>query len=446
MKKIFTLSAALLLCLSACSNDTSSKTESTTESIPETSAVETTETETVLETTQAATISSTSIPKSEKLNLGKTDEWSFNSRSKFIYFTDYGRYYPIEKGGRNSANYVLCLDRGSDQPRIVTDTEDYNSYYCDGNDIYIYKIDFLNNTSGIYKLENDSLSVIKEVSNNDGNSNNDNRIFLVYFTENYIYYFQSNKKLSVVYRMDYDGNNTEHIADIKNDVRDFAVYDDKIWYDYNTDQGLAYYDLTTGETGDFDKGQIGIINNGYMYYTYYKEEGKLLRFNLSSYEYEVVCEAKDNHSVFSFDFYGDNILYSSGDSLYRLSDNENTPIFSTKDFFDNEGYYIDAIQCQDDRIFLEISCGAFYQCIMEVDIDGNIIKVIHEDLLEHDAVKVLSEFLEIPGLTYKVLYDREYNGAPSYEIEAYYDTDRRVLKGKYIVQKLSQNVIILEEY
>ena len=81
----------------------------------------------------------------------------------------------------------------------------------------------------------------------------------------------------------------------------------------------------------------------------------------------------------SFDFYEKYILYSSGDFLYKYSDNENTPIFSVQDYFEDESYRIREIQCQDNRIFIKIGSGAFYQCIMEIDIDGNVIELIHED-------------------------------------------------------------------
>jgi len=131
------------------------------------------------------------------------------------------------------------------------------------------------------------------------------------------------------------------------------------------------------KTVNFDKGKIWIINNGYMYYTYYEESGKLLRFNLSNYEYEEVCRT-DKDNLYAFDFYDDYILYSSGNSLYRLSDNENTLIFSTNDY--SEKYdRMDGIQCQDNCIFIKMGSGAFCQCIMEIDIDGNVIELIHED-------------------------------------------------------------------
>ena len=382
MKKIFTLFMPLLiLIMTSCSFDESSKLHSE-ESVQETLAAGTGEeidgTEAILETVLPTTTPFKTISKAEKINLGEIDEWSFNSCSKFIYFTDFGRYYPIEIGGRQSANYVLCLDTGDGALKILTETEDYISYYCDENNIYIYKTDWLNYNTGVYKLGNDILTEVKVISKvNEGN-----KMYPVYFTNNYIYYCLKNKNNSSICRMDYEGNNAEKIVDFgntKNDLDSLAVYDNKIWYDFSTGQGLAYYDLITGETESFDKGKIGIINNGYMYYTHYEESGKLLRFNLSSYEYEIVCETEDNKHLFAFDFHKDYILYSSGSCLYKMNDNENTLIFSAENYFENEGYEIRDIQCQDNHIYILIGSGAFYQCIMEIDIDGNIVEVIHED-------------------------------------------------------------------
>ncbi len=95
---------------------------------------------------------------------------------------------------------------------------------------------------------------------------------------------------------------------------------------------------------------------------------------MSDYEYEIVCETDNNQSLLAYNFYGDYILYTSGNSLYRLSDNENASVYSVQ-----EGYEIGGIQCQDNQIFINIGSGAFCQCIMEIDIDGNIIELIHED-------------------------------------------------------------------
>ncbi len=58
---------------------------------------------------------------------------------------------------------------------------------------------------------------------------------------------------------------------------------------------------------------------------------------------------------------------------------KNTPIFSIQDYFEDESYRIREIQCQDNRIFIKIGSVAFCQCIIEIDIDGNVIDLIHED-------------------------------------------------------------------
>lgn len=180
----------------------------------------------------------------------------------------------------------------------------------------------------------------------------------------------------------------ENVVFLSDDIYDFVLYDNKIWYEY-IDRGTENYthifvafDLATGETTKFDNGGIGLINNGYMYYI--EDSNKLLRFNLSNYECEVVCESNGDSDIKldieAFNFYESYILYSSDGSIYKLSDNENTLIFSAQNFFDTDySYRIANIQCQDNRIFIKIASGAFYQCIMEIDIDGNVIEVIHED-------------------------------------------------------------------
>ncbi len=392
MKKIFTLFLVIIISIiPACSFDEPSKQEVLTERVSETSVVETiertAETEDEFETTQAATMPRTSVQKIKKLDLGEIDEWSFNSRSKFIYFTDYGRYYPVETSGlsdedfenvcndlaRHSAIYDLCIDNGSEKT-ILDDTGNCVPYYCDGSSIYIYKYDDYDNhkNDGIYKLYKEDLIKLIDYPDNG-------YISAVCFTEDHIYYsifiFAENKW--AVYRTDYNGNNVEHIFDNPTEIWDMTVYNEKIWFECSFDvyqRGLACFDMKTSAISKLKDHHIGYINNDYMYYSQRKA---LYRINLSDFKYEKIVET-DNHLI-SFDFYKDYILYSSGNSLYKMNDNENTLIFSTEKSFENEDYQIREIQCQDNRIFLKIGSGAFYQCIMEIDIDGNVIEVIHED-------------------------------------------------------------------
>lgn len=401
MKKFFilcivALTAVMCGCNSGESSSQTSTTENVTESIPETTeqtvpaTEEITETQAESETVPRETTPPvTAMPMAEKLNLGEVYEWGMNSSTNFIYFTDYGRYYEVEIGGRQSANYVLCLDRGYDEPEILTATEDCSVICREGNSLYLSKYFWGDKENELFRLENNEMTLIEK----EDLPFSDRK----YFTDEYIYYCERNEKNTTVYRMDNDGNNTEEVvslSDGEDNIGSAVIYDNKVWYEYGRWQGIAYYDLITGETNSFDKGEIGIINNGYMYYTYSKDWGKLFRFNLSTYEYEVVCDSKtfpdfdssEKLYIHAVNFYDDYILYgfnAEGNGyhsyIYRMNENENTMIFSTKDFFNDEGYYILGIQCEGDRIFISIGSGAFYQCFIEIDIDGNVIEVIHED-------------------------------------------------------------------
>lgn len=157
-----------------------------------------------------------------------------------------------------------------------------------------------------------------------------------------------------------------------------VVYNKKIWFERSFDMyqihELAYFDIKTANSRELKENHLGYINNNYMYYS----EGKsLYRVNLYDFECESIINI--GNYLMSFDFYEKYILYSSGDFLYKYSDNENTPIFSVQDYFEDESYRIREIRCQDNRIFIKIGSGAFCQCIMEIDIDGNVIELIHED-------------------------------------------------------------------
>lgn len=374
MKKIVLI---FILCMStmySCSPHGSSNRENTTQTNTELSSQNIETTEKVIEiqtTSETVQPETTQLNKAENLNLGEVYEYILknNFNTKFIFFTNYGRYYYVEIGGRDSANFVLCLDRGSGDPQILTETEDSSVIYSDENALYLLKFIRENNTYVRCKLEDDNLTAIDEYPFE----------YEKYFANEYFYYPERNNDIVTVYRMDQDKNNTEKVIDLPEDVDNYTIYDNKIWYDYSRAEGFSYYDLITGETVDFNKGKVGIINNGYMYYTYHAESSGLMRFDLSSGEYEVVFETEKNQNLFAFNFYKDSILYCSGDSVYRYNDNEQKQIFSAEDHFNSEGYYMGGIQCEDDRIYIEICSGAFYHCIMEIDIDGNIIEVIHED-------------------------------------------------------------------
>lgn len=314
-----------------------------------------------------------------KLELTSIDEWSSYNQNKIIYFTNDGCFYQTEIGGRDSANYILTFNNKIDNSKIPLEkTEDFSPYYFDGSTFYGYK-----RSMGLcsYEYSIDSLKSINHKLDIIDSS-------ICYFTPDYIFFFKKDDNTSGIYKMDYNGKNLENVIDLDSnyDVYDFAVYDDRIFCQYinrtydkaskNFSYNFSVYDLQAEQRTELSNGGIGLINNEYMYYVDTENDYKLMRFSLLNYNCEQVCECKMRH----FDFFNDYILYSYGDSLYRMNETENAIIFSAGDYF-NTGYIyeISSIQCQNNRIFINISSGPFFNCIMEIDIDGNVIEVIHED-------------------------------------------------------------------
>lgn len=222
--------------ISACSFNDLSESEIINNNFPETSVSEITEK--VTETTQTATTSIIPISKVEKLNLGKIDKYSselFSYKNKFIYSTIHGKYYPVEIGRRNSANYVLCLDRGNGNTEVLTETEDSTVMYSDEKSLYLSKYIWKDNKSVLYKLENDSITAIDEYPFECGKYN----------IGNYIYYSSRINDIIAIYRMDQSKSNSEAVIDLPENVEKYIIYDNKIWYDYKQGQDLSYYDLLT---------------------------------------------------------------------------------------------------------------------------------------------------------------------------------------------------------
>lgn len=342
MNKHFNIFIALLsiLILFSCSKNETLHEPNEIQVFSETSDV----TETKILTTTLITVSSeiTTETIPQVLDLSKYENMNYENNynyRNFIYFTDYGRYYHVEIGGRDSANYVLCFESIDGSTEILTETEDSVVEYSDNNSLYLRK----------YK---------------DHNYNQQEKYKLV------------GNKLIPIENYPFDNIKDFVSLNLPDNIGNYWVYDDKIFYDYNDADGISYYDLKTGEIQNFDTGKVGIISNGYIYYRCFN---KFFRFDLSTFEYELMCEFEDTLDVAIYDAYEESILYSTEYLLYTFNNNEHNLIFSTLDFFGNEGYKIGGIQCQDNRIFLEIYSGAFYQCIMEIDIDGNVIEIIHED-------------------------------------------------------------------
>lgn len=322
------------------------------------------------------------VPKAVDLNLTEEEEWSFNNRSKFIYFTEDGCYYPVEIGGRQSANYVLCFEDLNGNQTIFEETEDSAWHYFDENVVYMFKHDWRKDWDkyGYYKLENGELKLLKEETNGRN---------ACYFMEDYIYYKLETEDSISICRMDYNMENSETVIEFDSNeyyLYGFLICDDKIWYSYCDDGNKkdcpchhAWYNMNTGETKELKSElKLGRINNGYMYYICGVKNDTLNRFNMKTGKVERILDDLEWLYNSMYDFYEDYILYTCDDKLYKYDGKESEVICTPDDVHPDESFWLGGVQCQNGRIFIEIGSGAFYEEIVEIDIEGNVLNIIPE--------------------------------------------------------------------
>ena len=100
-----------------------------------------------------------------------------------------------------------------------------------------------------------------------------------------------------------------------------------------------------------------------------------MRMNLEDYSVELVFE-----DVVDFEFCGDMLIHMNFENIYKIQNGEEKLIFNVSEFFDNEyNYYIDNIQIEGERLFIDISSGPYYSYIVELDINGNFIRKYYEN-------------------------------------------------------------------
>ena len=129
----------------------------------------------------------------------------------------------------------------------------------------------------------------------------------------------------------------------------------------------------------------GTLNNGWFYYTVMDEEyhNSLYRFNCETFSVELVC---DDINIWSYSFCRNYILCTTfdddeGGRLFRIGSGGSEKILSGKQISpsgDPSGDIL-VVSCTDDRIFVTGAPDPSYTWLAEVDIDGNVIEIIHDD-------------------------------------------------------------------
>lgn len=213
-------------------------------------------------------------------------------------------------------------------------------------------------------------------------------IFASFFAPEGVYYQAAN----IIYLMDYSGGNAQQVLEIPDELYyegeylDMAVCNGKLWYCYDNLldsflNPLWCYDFN-GNILRFSDGGLDKVNNGYLYYTKTNEDYSetLYRFNAETYEIECVL---DYSTMGAYTFYKDYIIFVAYDSkeeteaLYKFN-NEVCEPFLYAPQLGGSDFILSPSSC-DDRLFVTGGSGMFYTYLAEIDLDGNIVNVIHED-------------------------------------------------------------------
>jgi hypothetical protein len=113
------------------------------------------------------------------------------------------------------------------------------------------------------------------------------------------------------------------------------------------------------------------INNGYLYFQRFNKTTTLWRFNIETFCEEQVSDL----SFHSVNFFNHNILFLTSREVYRINANGETKIMDETKLGD---LFLTGVTCHGDRIFITGGYGMFEGRILEIDLNGNILKKIHE--------------------------------------------------------------------
>ncbi|MCL1853476.1 MAG: DUF5050 domain-containing protein [Peptococcaceae bacterium] len=322
----------------------------------------------------------TEQPLSE-IDTTEDDLFAKNYRTREPLFDDKGGCYYYIGFTADSVREYLYYDKGDGQP-IATGLPEYDWFsvgvVC--NDaLYVATHESL----PAAKLKN---SIIERYKDGNIETVFDTPVDRWYFSEEGIYYQVDES----IYLMDYDGNNSTLIVDIPAELyhgenaEGFVVYRGSIWYinrqirQNGTKQksvSLWSYDLKSKAFTKFDMDDMdGMerINNGYLYFKRFNKKTTLWRFNIETFCEEQVSDL----SFHSVNFVNRDILFLTSEEVYRINASGETKIMDKTKF--GVPLSLTGITCHGDRIFISGGHGPFNNRVVEIDLNGNILKKIHE--------------------------------------------------------------------
>lgn len=377
MKKLFFISI-LLITLTACSNTAYRNTDDTSPRILTTEISETEASSEITQTTAKAEEHIKEIASDKqtlfKISTEESDLFAKNFNNGEPIFDDNGGCYYKKLIVNNCFYPILYYDNGKGESKKTNLPE---------SGYYFYNALFHNNA--LYGILHEDLTdnyfIVKYQNENVERIMNDS-IDHWYFAEDGIYYQIGNS----ICLIDYNGMSSQLVTIIPDELYidsydcDFVVYHGSIWYQHcsqydKIEVPLWKYNL---ETKDFTQINTGIfnanlvaINNGYLYFS-----GQKGFWRLSTDKFFI--EKIHDQEVRSVSFFDDNIiLITAKNEVTKIDSSNKIKLLdgNNKEFGYNEPYY-DNISVFEDRIFLTIQNGENNGKIVEIDLEGKLIKQI----------------------------------------------------------------------
>lgn len=374
----FVLISILLIMLTACGNTTY---PNTTKLPPQSSTTEIGKTEISSENILTTIKTEKNIKEIDaiqkslfKISTKESDLFANNFNNGEPIFDDNGGYYYEKLIGKNCFYPILYYDDGYGKS-IKTNLPELDYYFYDAlfHNRALYGIlhEDLTDDYFIVKYQNENAEIIMNDS-----------IDHWYFAEEGIYY-QIDKS---IYLIDYNGMNSQLVTIIPDelyiDSRNcrFVVYHGSIWYQHcsqydKIETSLWRYNLETKVFTQINNGiihaNLEAVNNGYLYFS---GQNGFWRLNTDTYCIEKICDQE----VVSVTFCEDNIIFiTSKNEVYKVNSDDMIKMLddSNKEFGYDVPYY-DDISIYENRIFLKVQYGEDHGKIVEIDLDGKIIKQI----------------------------------------------------------------------
>lgn len=301
------------------------------------------------------------------INLAETDAYAKINNNmineNFIFSHKKGFLYMGEKEGAESAVYY---DNGNGK---ITEQN------IPGQPVYVRDDAIYYNEAGSLKCNtNGKIETIAKFQYSEWNS--------LFLADKYIYYtdINENGKKSYIYRVDYQGSQTEKLYTFDVNIDQIYLYKNELWFvfhdfDDTTQNGLGrvnrsdndvavYEDIApkgTSEAGN----KISIVND----YVYFNSSG-FKRLNIQNNSVEELFP----ENVEGVNFTEDCILFYKNKTLYRRDSQGVKKIRKLK----GKTAGFEGIRVENDKIYVQSYEGAFGNRIEEIDGRGERVKNIYE--------------------------------------------------------------------